>query len=254
MSARGALRIVAGSSTADPPAETFVVGFVGDDGVECQQHLHECADRTFENGAPVRSFPSYRGQRNWPGLWWSSTLSAHVGFESWLERDHVMLMDFDPDVVSFAAQPFWLFFRDERRTRSHAPDFFARHRDGSATVIDCRPDGRIKPRDTLAFDATARACQQAGWSYKRVGEADPVVLENVRWLAGYRHPRFVVSPAIERLRSVFATPRPLVQGADLVEMPRLAVLPALFHLLWTGELTADLSVTLNETTVVREAS
>lgn len=34
-----------------------------------------------------------------------ATTGAHVGFESWLERDHLMLLDFDPGVVGIAAQP-----------------------------------------------------------------------------------------------------------------------------------------------------
>jgi hypothetical protein len=45
--------------------------------------------------------PAYNGQRNFPGLWWSATMGRHVGFESWLERDHAMLLDFDPRVVAF---------------------------------------------------------------------------------------------------------------------------------------------------------
>src|SRR4029077_2464297 len=34
----------------------------------------------------------------------------HVGFESWLERDHVMALDFDPAVGAIASQPFWLLW------------------------------------------------------------------------------------------------------------------------------------------------
>jgi hypothetical protein len=41
-------------------------------------------------------------------LWFSATSGAHVGFESWLERDHLTLLDFDPLVVGMASQPFWL--------------------------------------------------------------------------------------------------------------------------------------------------
>ena len=29
-------------------------------------------------------------------------MAAHVGYESWLERDHAMLLDFDPEVTGFA--------------------------------------------------------------------------------------------------------------------------------------------------------
>ena len=35
-----------------------------------------------------------------------------MGFESWLERDHLMLMDFDPAVRAVSSQPFWLRWRD----------------------------------------------------------------------------------------------------------------------------------------------
>ncbi|HEU4544060.1 MAG TPA: hypothetical protein VFR23_23220 [Jiangellaceae bacterium] len=36
------------------------------------------------------------------GRWWSATDGGHVGYESRLERDHVMLLDFDPTVVGIA--------------------------------------------------------------------------------------------------------------------------------------------------------
>ena len=48
-------------------------------------------------------------------------------------------MDFDPTVVAFAGQPFWLFWPEGGRVRSHAPDFFARKADGTGVVVDCRP-------------------------------------------------------------------------------------------------------------------
>lgn len=67
--------------------------------------LAEAAVVEFEAGLPVRGFPSYRGQRNFPGLSWSATKGGHVGFESWLERDHAMLLDFTPEVTGLLSQP-----------------------------------------------------------------------------------------------------------------------------------------------------
>jgi hypothetical protein len=49
----------------------------------------EAAAVAFESVPPDSSFPVYRGQRNNTGLWWSATTGGHVGFESWLERDHL---------------------------------------------------------------------------------------------------------------------------------------------------------------------
>lgn len=110
-------------------------------------------------------------------------MNRHVGYESWLERDHLMLLDFDPDVVGIASQPFWLYWTTaEGKARSHAPDYFARRADGSAVVIDCRPDDRIKPRDEVAFAVTGRLCELLGWEYRRVGAPHAVTTGNVRWL------------------------------------------------------------------------
>ena len=89
--------------------------------------------------SPVRNFPSFRGQRNFPGLWWFATTGAHVGHESWVERDQLMALDADPDVVGVLSQPFWIHWRDGTR---HAPDYFVRRRDGSVVVVDVREDDR----------------------------------------------------------------------------------------------------------------
>jgi len=43
----------------------------------------------FESYAPVRGFPSYKGQRHHAGRWWTATTGTPVGYESWLERDRV---------------------------------------------------------------------------------------------------------------------------------------------------------------------
>jgi len=147
-------------------------------------------------------------------------------------------------VVGFSSQPFWLSWRDEGR-RSHAPDWFARLSDGTGLVVDCKPPGRAGPRDEAAFDLTARVCEHLGWRFRLVREIDPVQRSNVRWLAGYRHPRHLLDPIASRLVEAFATPSPLLVGAGRAGDP-LAVLPVLYHLLWTGALATDLSRLLSE--------
>ncbi|WP_308365725.1 TnsA-like heteromeric transposase endonuclease subunit [Streptomyces sp. ISL-86] len=99
------------------------------------------------------------------------------------------------------------------------------------------------------------ACDQAGWGFERVGVPERVLLANVRWLSRYRHPRCLNSPFADRLREVFAAPCPLMAGADAAG-DRLATLPALFHLLWLQELTAEeMTVELfGPSTIVRLAS
>jgi hypothetical protein len=202
--------------------------------------------------AAVRPFRWSRGERHFPGWYWAATTGRHVGFESWLERDRLLLMDFDPEVVGIASQPFWLHWHDGERERRHAPDYFVRRTDGSAVVVDVRADERIEPRDAEAFEVTRLACRQAGWGFARVGVPEEALLANVRWLSRYRHPRCRRGPVVDRLREVFAEPASLLAGADAAG-DRLETLPVLFHLLWLRELVADgLAFTLlGPSTIVR---
>ena len=194
----------------------------------------------FEDVPPVRSFPSYKGQRNFPGLYFAACVGRHVGFESWLERDQLMMLDFSPQVRSFSAQPFWLLGESGGKARRHAPDFFVRLADGGGEVVDVRADDRIAPEDAEAFEATAVACESVGWGYRRVGALDPVLAANVRWLAGYRYRRCLREEYRVLLLEVFTRPAALLAGAEAAG-DRIAVLPSLFHLMWTGALTADLA-------------
>ena len=238
-------------STALPATGVQVV-FVDEAGAKQSGALEVLWSTGFEHVSPVRSFGSFRGQRSFQGSWWFATTGEHVGFESWVERDAVMLLDFDPDVVAVSSQPFCLRWAGQPGARRHVPDFFARLADGSAVVIDVRPDELIGADDAEVFAATQRACAAVGWGYRRVGVAGAVLAANVRWLSGFRHRRCGNAPAgSELVRRVAAGP---VTVTDLAGCAgdRVAVLPALYHLLWRGVLGADLAAApLSGRTVVR---
>lgn len=225
--------------------------FVDGDGVEQHSALTECVTTRFEDSRPVREFRWSKQLSHCPGWWWSATTGRHVGYESWQERDALMLFDFDPAVVGIASQPFWLYWDGERRRRRHAPDYFVRRADGTAVVVDVRADDRIEPEDSEAFAATEEACVAVGWRFRRVGATDPVLAGNVRWLSRYRQPRCAgLERTVEGLLEAFTQPTPLWVGAVEVG-DRLAVLPTLFHLMWRHDLVADLTTRLHPWTLVQ---
>ena len=228
----------------------FFVEFVAADGARRLEPVAACVTVRLEDALPARSFQWAKGASHFPGSWWSSTTGEHVGFESWLERDHVMLMDFDPGITGIASQPFWLHWQDEDgRPRRHAPDFFARRADGSGLVVDVRPDDRIPAKDAEVFRMTAMACGQAGWEFRRAGAIDPVVRANIRWLSRYRHGRCRIEPSAAKLLEAFTSGMPLLTGVSRVGDP-VAVLPAAYHLLWCRELACDMSVLLGSASMV----
>lgn len=214
--------------------------------------LASVSGAAFEAARPVRRFSSYRGQRHFTGWYWAATTRSLVGFESWLERDRAMLLDADRRVVGLSSQPFRLTWQEGRRRISHTPDYFARLEDGSGLVVDVRPAHRVEPKDAEKFSATEAMCQAVGWSYQLVHEPDPVAMSNVRWLAGYRHPRYRETDVSRRLLDAFTEPAALAATAGLVGDP-VAVLPTLYHLVWCGDLRVELSTPLGDGSMISRA-
>ncbi|MBD0670000.1 hypothetical protein BU198_28435 [Streptomyces sp. CBMA156] len=57
-------------------------------------------------------------------------------------------------------------------------------------------------------ESTERACAAAGWEFVRVGEPDPGMMANTRWLSRYRRRRCLRPEVAERLLEVFDGPVP----------------------------------------------
>ncbi|MDJ0347550.1 TnsA-like heteromeric transposase endonuclease subunit [Streptomyces sp. H10-C2] len=210
------------------------------DGVRRRRLLQASWDVRFEAVEPVREFTWHKYGRGFAGWYYSVTVRDHVGYESWLERDRLVLLDRDPQVTAIASQPFWLHWHDGVRKRRHAPDYFVRLADGRARVVDVRAQDDMDEDTRESFTATERACGAVGWEFAWVGRPEPVFMANVRWLSRYRRLRCGRPAAVaDRLLEVFGEPEGLWEGAGLVG-DRLQVLPVLFHLLWSGALGTDL--------------
>lgn len=211
--------------------------------------LDDAALLDFSQVNAFRRLPAYRGQRNFPGWWWSVTTRSHVAYESWLERHYIIEADRDVRVTRISGQPFKLTWPEGRKEMWHVPDLFCRMLDGEGIVTDCRPADKIDEDLRCKAAVTAAACGVIGWDYRVAVEPDPVWAANLRWLSGYRHPRFADEQLEELLIAIFARPERLDQAARQAGDP-IRVRPVLFHLLWRGRLSADLRRPLGETTVV----
>lgn len=202
----------------------------------------------FEDLAPVSAFPVIPGRRWGPGLWWSATTGRHVSAGSNAMRTQLIVLDRDPDVVALAGRPVRLLWHTPRgQVRSWVPQIFARYTDGTALLADCpsHPDAG-GARALGAAEAVTEACAQIGWTYRRLPPLDDVLAANLKWLAGYRHPRNAGRSGLrEAVLEAFARPRPLIEGAEAAGDP-IEVLPAVFHALWYGQLTTDLETPLHE--------
>ena len=200
---------------------------------------------------PWRVFRSHRGQAHYSGWYFAATCGAHVVYESRLELARLLLADFDPDIAVIAAQPFLVTAQVGGRVRRHVPDFLLLGRDSSPCVVN------VKPLDQMAWPKVAEALGWAGevfarrgWRHEVWSGACPVLLSNVRFLAGYRHPERVEPQLVAAVEEAVCGPVPLAA----VEEGDGRVRAAALHLLWTGALRTDLSVPLSGASVLERAS
>jgi hypothetical protein len=161
-------------------------------------------------------------------------------------RTQVMLLDHDPKVVALACSPVELaWLGPDGQPAHHTPHLMARLADGSGLLVDCASRDGVSERITDNAPVVASAAQAVGWRHCVAAVPDPVFAANVRWLAGFRHPRNAQPGRMAEIAACFARPRPLVEGVRQLGDP-IEVWPAVFHALWNGTLSAPLDRPLSE--------
>lgn len=146
---------------------------------------------------PVRTVP--KNYRSLTGLVPNTRTQSMTAFESSLERDFLLLLDFDPDVEWFEEQPVKITYHDESgRRRTYTPDVLVRYRTDRLQIRNTKPLlCEVKYRDDLrqhwvAYRPKFRAAQcyarQRGWRFRLVTERHirTPYLDNVKFLRPYR--------------------------------------------------------------------
>jgi TnsA-like endonuclease N terminal len=242
---------------ADVAAKSDVsVRYRADDGRYVGTTLPRLPVAEVLSGRPVREFRSWQGRRHYSGWYWASTTGSHVVYESRLELARILLADQDPDVVGIAAQPFLLKGADGDQVRRHVPDLLLAYADGAVTVVDVKAASRVgDPKVVAQFAWTRAVCRRHGFGFEVWSGCDPVQLENVRFLAGYRRAMTVATELIDAVVDAAAEPTAItvLEQQMAAVAPPWVIRPVILHALWRSWLAADLSQALDGGTVVSAA-
>ncbi len=198
----------------------------------------------FDKSGPWRRVRSAHGMAHYSGDYASATTGGQVVYESRLELARLLLADFDQSVCGIYAQPFRMVARIDGKVRSHVPDLLLVKRSGTVRIVNVKPASRLQdPKVAQALAWPGALVERQGWEYEIWSGAEPALLENIRFLAAYRHPDVVPADEVERAW------HEVVDGEELaLAERRLAgerepeeARPALMALLWQGRLTTDLA-------------
>ena len=203
---------------------------------------------------PIRKpYVSYKS-KNMPGKWFSPIAGRHVQYDSLLERSCLLQLEFEGCFSDLVEQPFRLRFKVGDQSRSHVPDFLLRKHSGSLTLVDVKPAARaIEPHFVEQFERTADFCRQEGIEYRVMSEADPQLLENLRWLCGYRDVPLDHSIDFTRMWTMLEEgPRSFAELIESGEVECLAR-PVLFGGLWSRHFSTDLLQPFTRETEIRRS-
>ena len=222
------------------------------DGTVSERPLRQLAAGEVVAAGPWRAARGARGQAHYLGYYWSATSGGHVIYESRLELARLLLADFDPGVTAIAAQPFLLRAQAGGRVRRHVPDFLLVRADHTVQVVNVKPAARLADLAVAEALAWPGPLFEARWDHEIWTGAPPVLLANVRFLAGYRRPGI---PPDDVASAVLGEARPGERLGGLLDRlepawPRPVAKAAVLRLLWQRRLSTDLSRPLDAGSVL----
>lgn len=209
----------------------------------------------FQRSIPWRTFRWYLGQQHYSGSYWSTTESKHVIYESRLELSRLLMADFDPRVKTIRAQPFLMRALVGGKVRRHIPDYLLIPESGPPIVVDVKPRERLESvgvAETLEW--VSSIIESIGWRFEVAIEQPGIEIQNVRFLAGFRRTAGISQECLDDLRNSDLDGLAFREALRKTSAPEPIARAALLHLLWTHELTTDLSRVLSSTSVLHQAA
>ena len=148
---------------------------------------------------PVRKIP--KNYRSVTGRVAKRRNGGSAGFESTLERDHYIVLSFDPLVAAFVEQPVEIAFTDASgKARKYTPDALERYVNGSRRLVEIKYVNEL--RRLIREEGYAEVIRAArtyarsqGWTYHVLTELEirtPAV-DNARLLLEHRDERHTLA-------------------------------------------------------------
>ena len=225
---------------------------------DCIQQITRLHCRTHQMSRLRTHFPVRKLRNSHRALTGKVNLEAGgmAGFESSLERDLLLILDFDRTVLSVKEQPFSLTHIHDASVRRYTPDVMAEYdRAAMSTVVY-----EVKPIEKLradwaslrpAFKAAVAHCRLREWQFKIVTERHirTPYLANVKFLRRYRDlaPLLVRQAQLRYTATALGptTPQGLLAAAYWPKEEQAQAIPALWQMVAAGEFDIDLTQPLS---------
>lgn len=203
---------------------------------------------------PIRKVP--KSFRNVTGIIASSKSIGEARFESTLERDLLILLDFDSQVTSFEVQPISIPWKDSSgKPHTYTPDVHAIYVDQQNVIYEVKYRSELleewaalKPK----FKGAIHFCRKRGWRYKIMTEVEirTPYLENVKFLNPFLKQSSPIDADIQAIMEHIekldnTTPADLLGSLSTDQWEQARLMPTLWILVAKGKIGANLQNKLN---------
>ncbi|TQV64428.1 MAG: heteromeric transposase endonuclease subunit TnsA [Halothiobacillaceae bacterium] len=190
-----------------------------------------------------------------------------VPYESTLERDFIIRKEFNQSVLDIIPQPCQIPFTTKNgRKHIYTPDFLVYYRLGNRAypefpkpvLVEVKPEVEWRKhwRDWLPkWKAAYRFAQEQGWEFHIQDESRirDQTLSNIQFLDRYKRMSFPAEESrwvIKNLRAMGSAPVHFLLARHFMGIYQAQGLAHLWHLLATRQLDCDISMPLNDQTVL----
>jgi len=137
---------------------------------------------------PVRK--PKKNYRSLTGAFYSLKNKKSIFFESKLERDFFLTLEFNPDVISYEEQPMELSYQYNNRTYRYTPDCIVNFKNLSSTVYEVKYSNELREKEAFfkhKFTQIDKFLNHKDIAFKIYSELDtkPIVLENMHFIYNY---------------------------------------------------------------------
>ena len=212
---------------------------------------------------PARKIP--KNYRSSTGIFQSYKNKSPIAYESLLERNFYLLLEFDTTVKAYEEQPFTTKYIRNGKTYRYTPDCLVLYKDNIdqlPCVFEVKESTEIKEKKVFfeeKFKQIEEYLAQNDMNFKLFTELDidNIFLENTKFL--YSYANLQNTSTIEQTKQLCKQHdnisfSELLQQFSKNKFEQAEYIPYIWHLVFTGYLKVDMRIPLNNNTIIRHGN
>jgi hypothetical protein len=192
------------------------------------------------------TFPSYKNQ-------------CSISYESLLERDFYLLLEYDNNVISYEEQPFTIYYKRNNYSYKYTPDVLVHYKNSLPIVYEIKMSNSIKDDKVFHESKLHRIeeyVKENDMEFKVFTELliDSIYLENALFLYRYRtlneHPFLTEIKRITQNTEITSVNEILAQISDN-KFKQAEYLPYIWSMVFHNQLHIDMEMKITNNSILR---